>query len=41
MSKCMKSEDGNHAMWTIMRFDWPWGLLFPKVKKCLYCGAKR
>lgn len=30
-----------HAYWTVYRFGWPWGLLFPKVERCLFCGGRQ
>lgn len=40
-SICFSNDvNGRHAWWSIMRFAWPWGLLFPNVTRCLYCGAK-
>lgn len=32
--------DGLHAWWPTLRFRWPLGLLFPSVKRCLYCGQR-
>lgn len=41
MTACPETADGAHAFWSVYRFGWPWGLPFPKVRRCLYCGAKR
>lgn len=32
--------DGRHAWWPVLRFPWPFGLLFPSVRRCLYCGTR-
>ena len=37
MSRCPASDNGEHAMWGLMRFAWPAGLFFPGKQACLYC----
>lgn len=30
-----------HAWYPLMRYPWPWGLLFPTRLSCLKCGKTR
>lgn len=35
---CREDVEGRHAWWYVYRFPWPIGLVFPKVRRCLFCG---
>lgn len=30
----------DHAFFRVYRWPWPWGVLFPKVTRCLFCGER-
>lgn len=40
LDRCPCSQTGNHLPWKVLRFDWPWGLLVPRVFRCLLCSRR-